>query len=230
MLNNPNQRQAATTAKSDVAEIGKPAVPPAPTGLQEVLSFFKTLAIIVVLIVFIRGTIVCPYRIPSESMVPTLKVHDHIFVSNLSYGIRLPFVQDILYQYAHPKRFDIVVFTRPDDPKTPDDDSNTNIIKRVVGLPGDLVEVRGTKVYINNMQLSEPHARWQFGGIIDGYFGPARVPPGHVFLLGDNRDNSRDSRFWSEPFLPEERIKGRALFIYWTWGAEFFDRIGKVIR
>jgi signal peptidase I len=121
------------------------------------------------------------------------------------------------------------VFTRPDDPNTPDeDDSKINIIKRVVGLPGDSVEVRRAKVYINGKALEEPYARWAEGGKFEGSFGPKRVPEGHVLLLGDNRDNSKDSRFWTDPFLDQRRIKGKAVLIFWSFDS--FSRIFTRIR
>ena len=90
------------------------------------------------------------------------------------------------------------------------------------------MEVRERTVYINNKPLAESQAIWEHGGIREGYFGPRTVPAGHVFLMGDNRDNSRDSRFWTEHFLPITRIKGRALVIYWSFYS--MSRMGKVIR
>jgi signal peptidase I len=161
-------------------------------------------------------------------MIPTLKIGDHILVSKLSYGIHLPLLSKSVYQFGSPQRGDIVVFTREDDPISDEDDSKINIIKRVVGLPNDTVEVVGTKVYINQRELEEPYARWDEGG--RDIWGPEKIPEGHVLLLGDNRDHSKDSRYWTDPFLPIERIKGRALIIYWTWDSEFLGRIGKIIR
>jgi signal peptidase I len=121
------------------------------------------------------------------------------------------------------------VFTRPDDPSTPyEDDSQIHIIKRVVGLPGELVEVRGAHVFINGEPLDEPYARWVHGGGLEGDFGPQTVPEGHVLLLGDNRDESKDSRFWTVPFLDEERIKGRAVIVFWSFDS--LSRIGNLIR
>lgn len=195
---------------------------------SEVFSFLKTLAIFLAAAFFLRASVVEAFKIPSLSMFPTLRIGDHILVSKLSYGLRLPLMTDSLFLFDTPKRQDIVVFTRPDEPETSEDESSINIIKRVIGLPGDTVEVRGTKVFINGEPLDEPYARWQDHGIPDGYFGPDKVPDGHVFLLGDNRDRSKDSRFWKEPFLDIYRIKGRALFIYWSWDS--LDRIGTVLH
>lgn len=194
----------------------------------EVISFFKTLGFLLVLAMFLRASVVEAFKIPSGSMIPTLMIGDHILVSKFSYGLRAPFVKKMLYRYSQPERGDVVVFTRVDDPSTIDDESEINIIKRVVGLPGDTVEVRGTKVYINNAIYPESYARWEEGGIREGNFGPEKVPAGHVFLLGDNRDHSKDSRFWYDPFLEMERIKGRALIIYWSWDS--LKRIGTLIH
>ena len=200
------------------------------TNENEVRSFFKTLAIFLVIAYLLRASVVEAFKIPSGSMKPTLQIGDHILVSKLSYGVRLPFTDGFALRYDEPQRGDIVVFTRPDDPKTPEDDSAINIIKRVVGVAGDTVEVRETKVYINNHLYPESYARWDQGGIHDGNFGPEKVPAGHIFMMGDNRDHSRDSRFWSEPFLDIERVKGRALIVYWTWDSQWWERIGKVIE
>lgn len=196
--------------------------------IQEVLDFVWTLAIIVGVAVLLRGSVIEAFRIPSASMVPTLQIGDHIFVWKLSYGLRLPFMQKTLAQYSSPARGDVVVFTRPDDPNTLDNESETNIIKRVVGLPGETLEVRGTTVLIDEKPLEEEASRWSEGGIPEGDFGPTKIPEGKVIVLGDNRDHSKDSRFWNDPFLPLENIKGRAFIVYWSWDS--MGRIGKLIR
>jgi len=196
--------------------------------INEVISFFKTLAVLVVIAIFLRGSVVEAFKIPSGSMIPTLMIGDHILVSKFSYGIRLPFVTDMLYRYSMPQRGDVVVFTRPDDPSTSENEQDINIIKRVVGLPGDTIELRGTSLYINSQLYPEPYARYEDGGIRDGNFGPEKVPEGHIMLMGDNRDHSKDGRFWPYPFLEVNRVKGRALIIYWSWDS--LARIGKLIR
>lgn len=207
----------------------KPTETPPTSSIGEIVSFLKTLAIFLVAALVLRASVVEAFKIPSGSMIPTLRIHDHILVSKLSYGIRLPFVTESAYVFAQPKRGDIVVFTRPDETDTPlEDESDINIIKRVVGLPGDTVEVRDTKVYINNEPIDEEYARWEEGGIREGNFGPEKIPENHIFLLGDNRDHSRDSRFWQDPFLPINRVKGRAMIIYWSW--DNLGRIGTILR
>jgi len=151
-------------------------------------------------------------------MVPTLHVGDHILVNKLSYGIRAPMVKKTLFQFGKPSRGDVVVFTLPDDPLSPEvDESDTNIIKRVIGLAGDVVEVRGMKLYINGkVQEESDYTQWLDGGRKD--FGPEQVPEGRILLLGDNRDQSKDSRYWDDHYLELSRIKGRAFIIYWNTG------------
>ncbi len=219
----------------------------------ELVAFVKTLVIILGLALLIRIQIVEPFKIPSGSMKPTLQIGDYILVLKFWYGLRrpefhtpdirmgswhgipYPIIRDSgismkqFVTWQNPKRGDVVVFTRPDDPSTPyEDDSQIHIIKRVVGLPGELVEVRGAHVFINGEPLDEPYARWVHGGGLEGDFGPQTVPEGHVLLLGDNRDESKDSRFWTVPFLDEERIKGRAVIVFWSFDS--LSRIGNLIR
>lgn len=205
-----------------------PTVENARSDFNEILSFVKTLAIFLAAAFFLRASVVEAFKIPSLSMYPTLKEGDHILVSKLSYGLRLPLITNTVMGYAEPHRGDIVVFTRPDDPRSPEDDSAINIIKRVIGLPGEKLEVRDTKVYINDAPIDEPYAHWDFEGLPDGNFGPATIPAGHIFLMGDNRDHSKDSRFWTYPFLDVARVKGRALIIYWSWAG--LSRIGTLLR
>ena len=199
-----------------------------PTLLAELFSFLQTVVILVLLAGALNASVVQAFKIPSGSMKPTLQIGDHLLVSKLSYGIRLPLMTNTVYQYSTPKRGDIVVFTRPDDPMTPEDDSSINLIKRVIGLPGDVVELQGTTLRINNQIYPEPYARYEDGGIQGGDFGPVTIPTDHVLMLGDNRDHSKDSRFWTDPFLPIARIKGRALILYWSKAG--LDRIGMVVR
>jgi signal peptidase I len=215
-------QSATTSASLNGSAPGEEASPVNPSAAQEVISFFKTLAIFLVIAFLLRASVVEAFKIPSGSMIPTLRIGDHILVSKLSYGIRLPFVTHFVYQFAEPQRGDIVVFTRPDEP-------DTNIIKRVIGVPGDLIEVRQTKLFVNNQLQYEPYARYELNGIKN--FGPERVPVGHIFMMGDNRDHSRDSRFWEEtPWLEIQRVKGRALIIYWSWDPSWRDRLGKLVR
>jgi signal peptidase I len=193
---------------------------------NETLSLIGTLILLFVLAIFIRAVIFEPYKIPSESMLPTLQVGDHVIVTKFDYGLRFPFLKKSLFNYAEPARGDVVVFTRPDDLSTPEDDSSINLIKRVVGLPGDTVEVTNGKVFINSIAYEEPYAVWVDGGA--NYFPPYKVPPGHVLVLGDNRDHSKDSRYWTSPYLPINLIKGKAQIIFFNMNN--LKRVGTLLR
>jgi signal peptidase I len=197
---------------------------------SELIGFIKSLIPLVAIILFLRGSVIEAFTIPSSSMEPTLRIGDFLFIWKLPYGLRLPFVTKTVWQYRNPVRGDVVVFVRDDDPITPDDESQTNIIKRVMGVPGDTIEVRGPELLVNNQKVDEPYAQWEEGGPAKNNFGPVTVPAGSLFLLGDNRDHSKDSRFWySNHFLPIKNVKGQALIIYWS-NAKLFSRIGKIIR
>ncbi|MFN8390518.1 MAG: signal peptidase I [Bdellovibrionota bacterium] len=209
---------------------GMPGAKSAPNAshLNEFFSLIRSIAIFFGIAFMLRASVVEAFKIPSSSMEPTLDIGDHILVNKLSYGLRLPFVTKTLFDFRLPKHGDVVVFTLPDDP-------DTNIIKRVVGLPRDKVEVQGMKLLINDQVYDKDaeHAQWIFGGKKD--FGPVTVPEDKVMVLGDNRDQSKDSRFWKDangnpdPFLDVSRIKGRAFVIYWN-SAFKFDHVFSLIR
>ena len=183
------------------------------------------------LALFVRTFVVQAFKIPSGSMVPTLAIGDHILVNKFIYGVKLPFTSATMIPISRPARGDIIVFKYPQDEKK-------DFIKRVVGLPGDRVDVRQQQVYINDRPLVEAYAVHQ-GPSTQGQainprddYGPVTVPAGAYFVMGDNRDHSLDSRYWG--FVRAEKIKGRAFLIYWSWdGAERWvrwERLGKVVR
>ncbi len=178
----------------------------------------KDFLLILLAIILARALVFEPYTIPSGSMIPTLQEGDVVIGSKLSYGFRIPFTNHMLFQYRPIKRGDIVIFTRPPDPYsghgTALTDNFKNFVKRVIALPGEVVEVRGTKVLINGKELDEPYARYYKGGILD--FPPQEVPEGKVFLLGDNRDDSTDSRVWSYVFLDISRIRGKVILVVFS--------------
>ncbi len=218
-LNNQNVKHTRATVASHHK----------PSQWSEFLSVTRSIAIFLAIAFMLRASVVEAFKIPSSSMEPTLEIGDHILVNKLSYGFRLPFVDNTIWQYRSPRRGDVVVFTLPDNPETPEiDESQTNIIKRVIGLPGDNIMVRGMSVYIDGKiyQDDNRHARWLQGGKRD--FGAVTVPEGRVLVLGDNRDYSKDSRYWPNPFLEISRIKGRAFVIYWN-SSLFLSRMFNIV-
>jgi signal peptidase I len=167
------------------------------------------LALVVAL--FVRAFVVQAFKIPSPSMVPTLLSGDHILVNKFLYGFRLPFGGARALAWREPRRGDVVVFAFPPDP-------SVDFVKRVVAVGGDTVEVREKRLFIDGKAEPDPHA--MFTGKASAYppgrddYGPFTVPAGTVFVMGDNRDNSNDSRFWGP--VPVSSIKGKAMVIYWS--------------
>jgi signal peptidase I len=181
---------------------------------KSVLREYAEAAVIAVLLaLFIRTFVVQAFKIPSGSMEPTLLVGDHILVNKFLYGIKIPFIQKTLVPITNPERGDVLVFIYPVDP-------SKDFIKRVIGLPGDKVEMIGKTVYINGNPYDDPHGYYSPSGgpaesNVKEHFGPVNVPKGHLFVMGDNRNHSYDSRFWG--FVPIESVKGKAFIIYWSW-------------
>ncbi len=159
-------------------------------------EYAESIIIAVVAAFLIRGFVVQAFKIPSGSMIPTLKIGDHILVNKF------------IFWFEKPQRGDIIVFKYPRD-------ESKDFIKRVVGLPGEWVEMKGTTVYVNGKPLDEPYARYNpnIRNRVD--FGPVFVSPGRLFMMGDNRDNSMDSRYWG--LLDIRKIKGKAFLIYFSW-------------
>lgn len=191
----------------------------------------ESILIAIVLALFIRSFIVQAFKIPSGSMIPTLLVGDHILVCKFIYGIKIPFINKTIVEFKDPQREDVIVFIYPVD-------RSKDFIKRVIGLPGDKIEIRNKKVFINDKPYPDPHAYFTDERIYPGdvfprdNFGPVIVPPHKYFVLGDNRDSSHDSRFWG--FVDRDDILGKAFIIYWSWEKPFYNirwsRIGKIIH
>ncbi len=181
----------------------------------------EAIVIAVILAMFIRTFVVQAFKIPSGSMKDTLLVGDHILVSKFIYGVKMPFTDGLtLIPVKDPARKDIVVFKYPEDPKK-------DFIKRVVAIAGDTVEIKNKKLYVNGeLQTKEPYAVHKDPHIIPGKFSlrdnmPLQtVPENSLFVMGDNRDNSHDSRFWG--FVNLKAVKGQAFMIYWSWNSEEF--------
>ena len=194
-------------------------------------EYAEAIGMALLLALFIRTFIVQAFKIPSGSMIPTLQIGDHILVNKLSYGVRIPFLEHYLVSFGTPQRGDVIVFIFPED-------RSKDFIKRVIGVAGDTVEVRGKKVYVNGKQIEDSHAHFegddpQLAGLTgrDDY-GPKTVPENHIFVMGDNRDRSYDSRFWG--YVSLDDIRGKAILIYWSWdGGDRWvrwERLGSLIR
>jgi signal peptidase I len=191
-------------------------------------EYAEAFALAIALALTIRTFVVQAFKIPSGSMIPTLSIGDHILVNKFIYGIKLPFTNVILVPISSPQPGDIIVFKYPED-------ESKDFIKRVVGTPGAVIEVRNKEVYVNNARVDDPRVQHTDRDIQlnkRDNFGPVTVPPGAYFVMGDNRDQSLDSRFWG--FVKENKIRGKAFLIYWSWdGADTWvrwSRIGRVIR
>jgi signal peptidase I len=192
-------------------------------------EYFESLVIAVVLALFIRTFVVQAFKIPTGSMEPNLLIGDHLLVNKLVFGPYVSGIERAVLPMKEIARRDVLVFKYPEDPER-------DFIKRVIGLPGEQIEVRHKRVYVNGHLIEEPYAhyleepppvpeeiengadRQGLSGDLRENYGPVTVPPKHYFVMGDNRDNSQDSRYWG--FLPRDYVKGRALVIYWSYEAE----------
>ena len=191
----------------------------------------EAIVIAVILAMFIRTFVVQAFKIPSGSMIPTLQIGDHILVNKFIYGVKFPFTNATLIPVSAPDRGDIIVFEYPVEP-------DKDFIKRVVGVPGDVVESRDKQVYVNgepmdpNIGIHTDDQNNPASVNPRDNFGPLTVPKNSYFVLGDNRDNSYDSRFWG--FVEEGKIKGEAFIIYWSWNSEEvgvrWGRIGHLLQ
>ncbi|MBN2060753.1 MAG: signal peptidase I [Deltaproteobacteria bacterium] len=194
-------------------------------------EYAEAAVIAILLALFIRTFIIQAFKIPSGSMKPTLLVGDHLLVNKFIYGIKIPIIDRYLIEFKEPQRGDIVVFKWPKDERK-------DFIKRIIGVGGDTVEIRRDVLYVNNKKVESEYIEEyrdqeirfaqkyeeELGGVrhyildeIIRYdnFGPVTVPEGQIFVMGDNRDNSQDSRYWG--FVSVNKIKGKALIIYWSW-------------
>ena len=238
------RRRAAEPATQTAGETQAPAKPREPLVVDYSKSFFPVILLVLVL----RSFLAEPFHIPSSSMVPTLLIGDFILVNKYDYGIRLPVLHTKIIKIGEPKRGDVAVFRYPNDP-------SVDYIKRIVGLPGDHIVYRNKTLYINGVVMQHdalgpytgPDAdgavltKEHLGSVIHevltvpGQYsneGEWTVPDGEYFAMGDNRDNSSDSRYWG--FVPEQNLVGRAFFIWMNWDAfhdsSLWHRVGNVIH
>jgi signal peptidase I len=214
--------------------------PHEPVVVEYARSFFPVLLIVLV----VRSFLFEPFRIPSSSMVPTLLVGDFIFVNKYTYGLRLPVTNTKLVAIGDPERGDVIVFKLPADP-------GTNYIKRLVGLPGDTVRYHNRRLFINGEivkaeDLGEYAGEGQPGALLyneelgnaeheillmpgqRSLEGTFRVPEGHYFMMGDNRDNSKDSRYRGVGLIPDNKIVGKAVRIWMNWSIPEMPKWGRV--
>jgi len=210
-----------------------------------VVEYARFLFPVFLIVLVVRGFIVEPFKIPSGSMLPTLDVGDYILVNKFSYGLRSPIGYYKLIDLGTPKRGDVIVFRYPEDP-------SVDYIKRVIGVPGDKIVYRNKQLWINDQKMElkdlQPYADDPHFEELEELLGKVthhillskdynylaqpqeyRVPAGKYFAMGDNRDNSRDSRVWG--FVPDANLKGRAFFIWWSWNDGVkWSRIGTIIH
>jgi signal peptidase I len=187
-------------------------------------EYFESIAIAVILALFIRTFVVQAFKIPTGSMENNLLIGDHLLVNKFVYGPAASGLEKAILPMRDIGRGDIVVFKFPQEPER-------DFIKRVIGLPGETLELRNKKVYINGTPLDEPYVHFLVPPSAEGQevapfdlresYGPVTVPEGQYFVMGDNRDNSQDSRWWG--YLPRDLVKGKALMIYWSFESDRND-------
>jgi signal peptidase I len=222
---------------------------PAPLREPVIVEYARSFFPIILIVLLIRSFLFEPFRIPSDSMMPTLLDGDFIFVNKFTYGLRLPVVNTELVDFGSPQRGDVVVFRLPSEP-------STNYIKRLVGLPGDRISVHNKRLYVNGelqpvvldgVYVGFGHSGAQIGeetlaGVTHRVLYMQErpsidfegvVPEGHLFFMGDNRDNSRDSRFPEVGYVPAGNVVGKAVRIWLNWNlpnAPIWNRIGDAIH
>ena len=194
---------------------------PAPYRKSTAREYFESICVAVILALFVRTFIVQAFKIPTGSMENNLLIGDHLLVNKFVFAPTMTRLENMLLPIDPIRRGDIIVFKYPEEPER-------DFIKRVIGLPGDTLELRNKRVYINGARLDEPYVHYLVppdeesggGGGFDVrvQYDAVTVPPGMYFMMGDNRDNSQDSRYWG--FMPQEYIKGKALFVYFSFGEE----------
>lgn len=236
-------KKTSTAAKPrNVVREAKGKAKPKAMSWQENV---KGIAMTVALFLFIRVFFIEAYRIPSGSMIPAMLIGDWLFVNKVAYGPHVPFTNINLPGYAEPQRYEIAVFVSPNQIDQPWDPTPT-LVKRVVGLPGDTLHMREARLFVDGIEQRQgygaesepgdpnevsPLFDWQHQyALSQSRFGPAPsqpthdnwgpivIPAGHYFMMGDNRYNSKDSRYWG--IVPRENFRGRPLFVYYSWNAE----------
>ena len=191
----------------------------------------EAILVAIVIALFIRTFVVQAFKIPSGSMKQTLQIGDHILVNKFIYGVKVPYLHETIIPLKKPRRGDIIVFKYPVDP-------HKDFIKRVIGIPGDEIEIRDKKLYVNQKRVNHDYGVYTDSRILSAKvrprdnFGPVTVPQHSLFVMGDNRDESFDSRFWG--FVDYKALNGKAFIIYWSWDKENFgvrwNRLGQILK
>jgi signal peptidase I len=172
-----------------------------------VREYFESLVITAIIALFATTFVVQAFKIPTGSMESNLLIGDHLLVNKFIFGLHSGFLSKLL-PYRNARRGDVIVFKYPNNPEVA-------YVKRLIGMPGDKIEMIGRTIYVNGTALKENYTQYIDPGSVYDHYGPYNVPPDHYFAMGDNRDNSQDSRFWG--FVPRDYLLGRALIIYWSF-------------
>lgn len=218
-----------------------------PEKAAKSMETAEVLIVAIALAVIIKGVGVQAFKIPSGSMLHTLQVGDHLLISKFTYGVPLPYTDARVPGFRDPERGDVIVFAYPgmdnsdrppfQKPGAPDILKEQDFIKRIIGMPGETVELRGNSLFVNGQPVEDPWGQYlnsrgeplpdiykSRGQLAD--YGPATIPPDMYLVMGDNRFHSNDGRVWG--FVKKGRIKGNAMVIYWSWAG--LKRIGTIIR
>jgi len=198
---------------------------------SKIREFIEGIIAAVLIALLITTFVVKMYKIPSRSMVPTLLVGDQLVVNKFIYGIKIPYFRNTILSITDPQRGDIVVFIYPQD-------RSLDFIKRVIGIGGDTIEIQDKKIFINGKLFTDNIGIYSDKMIYPrslqprDNFGPVTVPQGSLFVMGDNRDESMDSRFWG--FVDLKDVQGKAFIIYWSWNPDEqsirWQRLGKLLN
>lgn len=198
---------------------------------SKIREFIEAILTAVVIAAFIISFVVQAFKIPSASMVPTLLIGDHLFVNKFIYGVKIPVLRKTIIPITDPKIGDVVVFIYPQD-------RSKDFIKRVIGTAGDKIEMKDKKLFINDQAYTDPYGVYDDPVIYPANvqprdnFGPVIVPKNALFVMGDNRDHSLDSRFWG--FVDLKDVQGKAFILYWSWDKEEknvrWNRLAKLIK
>jgi len=198
-------------------------------------EYGESLFIALIIAIIVRSFFIQAFKIPSSSMEPTLLIGDHLLVNRMSYVAKVPFTDIVLFHMGNPERGDVVVFRYPLE-------RDKDFIKRVIATEGETVEIRDKAIFINGKRIQDPWGRYLDKNILSGFLSPkdnmapVRVPKNSIFVMGDNRDRSADSRFWG--FVHRDDLVGRALILYFSWDRNArtpieyirWGRFGKLIR